>query len=766
MRVAPRPPGGAIARPAFFVLLLGLLLGLPGAVGWQVDQRFHDKLHDRLDPALEGAELWVRGTVSSLPGERSDYTRFIFRPVARQAELAGLPQRIEVRWYLGDLTSRPRIEPGQAWRLKLRLRSPKGLLNFQGHDRERALFASGTGALATVLAGQRLPPWNDRGGTIDCVRHAVRGSIQDMLPAGPARGLILSLAIADRSELGRDSWAVLRRTGTGHLLAISGLHVGLAAMAGFWLTRLLLLALGSQPGLNGGRASFLACCVGSMVTALVYGGLAGFPVSTLRALVMLAAAMWLIAGRRSAGPFRAWMVAVAGVLAIDPLAPLTAGFWLSFGAVLALIAYFAPRGRPRRRWESLPRAQVAVMVVMLPLGALWFQAGSWMAFPSNLVAIPWVSLVTVPLVFLGLLNLGLSSLGIPAPATALFELAAWSSEVLHGLLGAMAGLESELAGGQGWMTPHVGAVTALPGLLGAMLLLGPRGLPARWLGLCLLAVVLLPHSSGLAEGEYAVEILDVGQGQAVVVRTRGHALLYDTGPGAGPGDEDHWSLFESAVSPALAVDGTPRPDLVVVSHADLDHAGGLQDLLEAQENVPLRFNQPRDDGGGCHSGQSWAWDGVRFTVLHPTPWLPYLGNDSSCVISIDNGRHRTLLTGDIGSVIEQRLLTTLDSHHLVTVPHHGSGSSSSEAFVRIVQPTWAVVSSAWGNRFGFPRPEVVERYRRHGTQLLSTADCGALRAHFPRSGEPRLVTARAKRARPWRWHSPNGCAPRTREDKA
>ncbi len=617
------------------------------------------------------------------------------------------------------------------------------MLNFQGFDRERALFVAGVGAQATVLAGERLPTWADESGGADGVRGAVRKRIQEALGVGPARALVLSLAIADRSELERETWALLRATGTGHLLAISGLHVGLAAFAGFWLTRVLLFLL---PFCAAGRSGLNACCAGSMLVATTYGALAGFPVSTLRALVMLAVALWLIASRRSTGVLRAWMLAAIVVLAIDPFAPLTAGFWLSFAAVLALLAYFSTRGPRMRWWTTLPRAQYAVMVVMLPLAAWWFQSGSWLAFPSNLVAIPWVSFVTVPLVFAGL-----ATVAVPAVAAEWFALAARSAEALHGFLKLMASLQA----GHRWLTPDIGMVTAGLGLAGAMLLLLPRGLAGRWLGLCLLAAAVLPRAPGLSPGEYAVEVLDVGQGQSVLVRTRHHALLYDTGPGDGRA----WSLYDSVIAPALAARGRPAADLAVVSHADLDHAGGIHDLVAHGGAVEVRFNRPDSAIPACRIGQSWDWDGVRFRVLHPSPWLPYLGNDSSCVISIDNGRHGTLLTGDISAVVEQRLAANFGTYDLVTVPHHGSASSSSHAFIRATQPNWAIVSAAWGNRFGFPRGEVVDRYQRHGVRLLTSADCGALRAVFPRSGPPRMDSARAERGGPWRWSGADSCVP-------
>lgn len=709
-----------------------LLVVLSGA--WQ----YRVQIRDGLAPALAGAELWVRGRVASLTVNGADYRQFLFRPSRAQAELAGLPSLIRVRWYQAPVEPRP----GEPWRLKLRLSPPRALVNFHGFDREQALFSNGIGALASVLDAQPLRWSGPPVFGIDHTRAEVRDRIGEWLPTGPGRALVLSLAIADRGELDRNTWDLLRSTGTGHLVAISGLHVGLAAVAGFWLMRLLLLLCPAASGR--GRRSFLICCAGAMLVASAYGALAGFPVSTVRALVMLVVALGMVAARRGSGTLRPWLLALLAVTAINPFSPLTAGFWLSFGAVLALIAFFAPRGRAGSRWSILPRAQAAVMVVMLPLAAFWFQSGSWLAFPVNLLAIPWVSFVSVPLVLAGT-----ALLPLPVLAQPVLELAWWSCAALHEFLESMTAIEN----GRRWMTPATGLWTAVLALGGGLLLLLPRGLAPRWLGGCLLAVMLLPRAAALREGEYSVELLDVGQGQAVVVRTRDHAMLYDTGPGDGRG----WSLFGSVIAPTLAAYGNGPPDVVAVSHADLDHAGGLADLRTRFEDIDLRFNHEGSGDGSCVQGQSWTWDGVTFRVLHPSPWLPYLGNDSSCVVSIDNGRHRSLLSGDISTVVEDRLAEELQKHHLITVPHHGSSSSSGSALLAATRPVWAVVSAGYGNRFGFPRSEVVERYRRHGVDVISTIDCGGVRVLYTQAPNPLLESARLARNRPWRWHAGKPC---------
>lgn len=696
--------------------------------------QFQARVNDRLNSDLAGTEIWLRGTIASLPQVGRDHVRFIFRPDTRQAELARIPDQIQVAWYRNQAEP----QPDERWRLKLRLRPPRGLANFQGRDSERSYFANGVGALGTVLDSQPIETAARSKSGIHTLRAGVREQIREILPAGSVRALLLSLAIADRSELKASDWQVLRATGTGHLLAISGLHIGLAAVMGFWVFRSALFLI---PGMiTGGYAGFSVCCAGAVIFASGYGALAGFPISTLRALGMLLVATLVLRMNTVTGVLRAWCFTFLVIMILMPFAILTAGFWLSFAAVLALILYFSPRCGSEGWLAPLPSAQVAVMALTVPLGAFWFQSGSWLSMPANLFSIPWVSLVCVPLILAAIVTIPVSWL-FPI----LVEVAAFSCEVL------LAGLSLVASMGDMVQTPAIGLFSTLLGLCGGLLFLLPAGLPVKWLGLCLLVTLVLPRASALKSGEFSLEVLDVGQGLAVEVRTRHHSLLYDT----GPGDGRQWSMVDSVIAPALQSDGRGGPDLIVVSHADLDHAGGLDDTMKRFTRAGLLFNGEQDGSrpDACQIGKAWTWDNVHFEVLHPSPWLPYLGNDSSCVISIDNGRHRALLTGDIGKAVESRLATTIGQHDFMTVPHHGSTSSSSRAFLRAVKPSLAVVSASYGNRFGFPKPEVLSAYERIDAQVLSTIDCGAIRAHFPAAGNPRLEAARIDNRKLWQWRS-------------
>jgi competence protein ComEC len=697
----------------------------------------HLRLADRLGPewldrASRGAELNVVGTVAGLPERRDDVLEFLFAP----QQPAGLPRLLRVRWY----RDAPALIAGEQWRLPLRLKPPVGRVNFSGPDDERRWFAAGVGGLATVSGASARRLSDGSRWRPDRIRQALRTALVEQLEHEPALGFILALAIADRSFLSAEHWRVLSLTGTGHLLAISGLHVGFAALMGFragWLGTALLphgwrLAAGLAP------AWWVA-----WFAATAYAALAGFSVSTRRALIMLGVLMLARLTRRAPGLLRAWWLALLVVLLLDPLSPLTPGFWLSFGAVAALLLHFGPRVGQPGRFGRLALAQLSIMLIMLPLGMYWFQRASALGLMANLLAIPWVSLVIVPLVLAGL---GLCVIGWPGAGFALLRPAAWGADGLSRFLAWLA------AHGASWSTDtHQPALaTSLLACAGLLLWLGPRGLRGRALALLLAVPALLPRAVGLPAGAAQLELLDVGQGLAATLGSAGHLALYDSGPGQ-PG---RWNLVNPVVAPAIRASGHGEPDRVIVSHGDLDHAGGL-DALRAQYPDSRYLVSTREAVPGtapCNDRLSWAVDGLRFRVLHPSPWLPYLGNLSSCVLSVRSAHHSILFPGDIDRVVEQRLVGAgLPPHQVLVAPHHGSDTSSGEALVRAVRPRLVLIAAGAGNRFGFPHAGVVERYRRAGAQVFSVSDCGALRVRLAAGVPPGIRSARRHRPGPWRW---------------
>jgi competence protein ComEC len=705
---------------------------------------FQWRLDDRLEPSLSGQLRTVTGVIASIPQSFDDYVSFRFQTSDSATDaLTGLrlPRTLLLRWY----QEWPALSAGERWRFELLLKPPWGPVNFQGPDREQWLFASGIGGVATIRSGWLEAPSDPYTARLAVLRESIFIRIGQQLDNRRTAAIVQALAVADRSGLAAEDRELLALTGTSHLLAVSGLHIGLAAAGGILLTRVLGWLLPMPFLVHGFHWLVLG---GGALVATAYAALAGFGVPTVRSLTMLLVALAAISAKRAIHPVRGWLLALAAVLLIDPFAPLAAGFWFSFTAVAALLWLFMPRRGHRGGWRTPVLAQSAVILALLPVSAAWFGGFSWIALAANLVAIPVVSFGVVPLVLGGVASLALSG----QVAGFLWFIAAGVSNLLLSFLEQMAAV-------QGQLTPLAAPnlIGSLVALLGAALLLLPRGIMARWLGLFLLAPLFLPPAQKADDGGMELEVLDAGQGTAAVLRSAGRVLLYDSGPGDGTGRD----MVQSVIAPALARAGRHAPDHVIISHGDLDHAGGLGSLRARYPLATYRGNLPHPlaDMQDCRTPLAWAWRDTVLRVLHPSPGLPYRGNDSSCVLDIARGGRRILLSGDISAAVEARLLRNnlLLPSEILLVPHHGSLTSSSAALIDAVQPKLAVVTASLGNRFGFPRPEIRERYEKAGVPFWSTGECGALRIVLNSDGSLRATSARLQRPAVWRWPAAAHC---------
>jgi competence protein ComEC len=523
------------------------------------------------------------------------------------------------------------------------------------------------------------------------------------------------------------------------------LHVGLAALCGVWLARLLLalVPLRCLAGLG-----YALTLVGGLLSASLYAALAGFGISTLRALLMLAVGMLALLSRRRVHAGRGILLALAVLLVCDPLAVFSPGFWLSFAAVAVLLSMF--RGGSRGQapgWRQLPQAQFGVMLALLPMSAWWFQSASLVGLAANLLAIPWISLVVVPLVLLGMMLMPLGSMA----SALVLSVAGSAAGMLASVLDWLAGLPTASL-----FLPQPSPATVLVATLGAlMLLLLPRGIRHRWLG----GVLLLPlfaTPQAPAEGAIRMELLDVGQGTAVLVQSHRHLLLYDS----GPGDGGEFNLVDPVIRPAVRASGHHAPERILISHTDLDHSGGLHALRDVYPATAIYASLRQRPAGiaPCNDQLHWAWDGFSFQVLHPSPYLPYIGNDSSCVLRVRGGGVTILLPGDISAAVESRLLRDYPGELTVLMaPHHGSRTGSSKAYLRGTKPAMAVAAAGLGNRFGFPHGEIRRRYREAGVPLWSTDACGALRLTLTPTGTTEAFSARRLRPAPWRWPADPSC---------
>lgn len=693
----------------------------------------------QLPPALEGHDVHLSGKVVGLPEHEARRTRFLLR-VGEDAppELRG--RLLQLSWYddFGALEPGPRLQlqPGSRWSLYARLRAPRGLANPGGFDAGRHALAqriAATGYLRAPQLARELAP----AAGIDAWRGRMAARI-DAGVGGPAARFVRALALGDTRGLQDPDWAVLRGVGLTHLIAISGFHVGLVAGFGAWVVAAAWWLL---PRLGRHLPRLQAAALAAVAAAAGYTAVAGFALPTVRTTLMIAVVALARVARRALGPWEGLALALLAILLADPLAVLQAGFWLSFAGV-AWLVWCLP-GDGRRHWlRDFLLAQGVATLGLLPLGAVLFQQASLAGPLANLVAIPWWSLVVVPLSLLGTLLEALHA----GAGTWAWRLAAACFDPSWRLFEAMAAGRFAL-----WWLPEARSWAVLPALAGAFWLMLPRGVPGKPLALLLWLPLLWPDRELPPPGGVELHVFDVGQGLSVLVRTSGHALLYD----AGPAVRDGYDAGERAVLPALRALGVARLDRVVVSHADLDHAGGWPavrealavDLALAPEGAPLEMDGP------CQRGVDWEWDGVRFRFLHPAEHFPYLRNEASCVLRVETAHGAVLLPGDIGEVVEQRLLRQPQDlrAEVVVVPHHGSSGSSSPGFVAATGARLALVAAGYRNRFGHPHEPVVRRWRYHGAEVLATPASGAIRVWL--DGDGLAVRER----RPWRrrlWDRP------------
>jgi competence protein ComEC len=481
----------------------------------------------------------------------------------------------------------------------------------------------------------------------------------------------------------------------------------------------------------------------ALLVAGIYSALAGFGLPTVRTLLMIAVVALARCNRRGSSGGQSLALALIAILLFDPLAVLAAGFWLSFVGVSFLMLCLQTHGRGFRAFmHELSAGQLVMTVALLPLTLWFFGEASLVGALSNLIAVPVISFVIVPCALLGMLMLGLC----PPLATPVLWLAAQLAHVQWWLLERMATWP-----GAHWFLPAVQPWALLLALLGALWLFLPRGVPLRWFGVLLFLPLLWPPRQLPANGAFQVWVLDVGQGLSVLLRTREHVLVYDAGARYPSG----FDLGEAAVVPSIHALGINRLDMLMISHGDNDHAGGAEAVVTAFPQAvrytgePIRMARMRLPMRQCVAGQSWQWDGVDFRVLSPAEGRGDRDNDSSCVLLVEGRSGRLLLTGDISSKVEPQVAAALDPgvRPVLLVPHHGSKTSSSTAFIAALQPPLAVVSAGWRNRFGHPKPEVLAGYADAGVPVFNTALEGAIPLDFP-------ADAPAQREPGWRWRQP------------
>ncbi|WXK23362.1 ComEC/Rec2 family competence protein [Mycetohabitans endofungorum] len=802
------------------------LLGF-GYAAW----RAHSALSDALPPQWEGRDVTLTGTVRGLPSRDARGLRFLFDVESTSPRIERFPRTVQLSW-LAAFGRQPSamLVPGGRHTLVARLKRVHGNGNFGLPDTDVRQLARGVRALGYVRHLQADPHWQsgaspgsphapephapdiERGpgiramlNAVDRRRAVIRARIEQVLsesartgtgsgsgePAGSHAGIVIALAIGVQDAITEPDWERLRRTGTNHLMAISGLHIGsVAALAATIIALAWRRGFGVAPALPLHVPVPIACCVGAMLAGAGYAALAGLGIPAQRTVAMLSIATLAYASGRRVDPLLVLAWALVIVVLVDPWATLSASTALSFGAVAAIVVALrcagcnqpqrddepdwpsldpadtlpqASAGGPGERPAGMPgphpakalgvlaartraavrgvparlasaiRVQWAVTLGLAPLTVVWFSQIPALGPVANAIAIPWVSILVVPAVLL--------AIAIPSPWDALLlqlahRLVQWLFAILDALASPAWGV---------WYLPAPEPASLLLALVGAAWMLGPRGWPLRAAAPILWLPLLWPAPRApLADG-FRVTALDIGQGTAVLVETARRRLLFDAGPGPEAGNAG-----QRIVVPFLRAHDVNALDMLVVSHRDVDHAGGvpavLADMPVAQMQASLPPAHPlwaRATACGaitraCRAGERWRWDGVTFEFLWPTGAAdPRKPNATACALRVSNALGAVLIASDIERAAERALVErhgpALSSDVLI-VPHHGSKTSSTDAFLDSVRPRMAVFQVGYRNRFGHPHPLVAARYRVRGVDMLRSDNDGAVRIDSGVSG--------------------------------
>ncbi|QQD16716.1 DNA internalization-related competence protein ComEC/Rec2 [Spongiibacter nanhainus] len=680
----------------------------------------HWRLAQLLPAALEKQDLSLRFEIVSLPERREasgGYYRFDARLLPGQCygDQVCPPGRPKFRlnWY----TDTP-PQPGSHWQAQLRLRQPRGYASPGAFDYGRWLFArgySGLGYLRDTPAPRQI-----RAGAASLRQQWVE-QLRGALAPYANQGLMRALLFADREGISPVQWRQFSATGTSHLMAISGMHIGMVLSWGLalgWFTRLLVPHARWRLWLTLGLGA---------ASATSYAWLAGFTLPTQRALIMAGSALLLLAQRRFASPWSAWSLALLLVLIWQPLAAHQAGFWMSFIAVACLIGGLQGMRTVGGHWQQGLRAQTVVVLGLVPVLALWGFGVSLWAIPANLIAIPAVALCILPLLIIGLiaeLCPGVSA----APVWTLADQA----------LGLMQRWLSYLAEFGGvWQAPVTG-LSMLIAVVAVILLLMPRGVPGRLLALPMVVALLYWPAERPPPGRVWLHVLDVGQGLSVWAQTARHNLLFDLGPAYDSG----FNTADTVVVPAIRRGGIDQLDTLVISHADTDHRGDSEALLAS---LPVARGVAGEPWPGqpetlpwvsCYHLPVWQWDGVVFRFLG-SPLIDGGNNNRSCVLHIETGQGAALIPGDIEASREAALLARYGqdlASDLLIAPHHGSKTSSTEDFIDAVAPSVVVFSAGYKHAYGHPAEAVVARYQRRNACQINTAYSGTVTFELGDSG--------------------------------
>lgn len=681
----------------------------------------HTLLAWELPKHIEGKNVIVTGYIASIPVVDDRQTSFLFslKKIRADNVLINTNTTIRLAWRDCDQI----INVGDKWKFTARLKRIHGLQNPGAFDFEAWALQKGMRSTGYVVDSPQNTFLSSRWmiHPVDRLRQHLQGLILANLPATPTSHWLIALIIGERTGIPPRDWEVLRNTGTNHLMAIAGLHIGI--ISGFvhaliyWLWRrnsLLMLWIPAQ----------LAGACAALMVAILYSALAGFSIPTQRACIMLAVFIAALLSRRLISAWHAWSVAMLMVLILNPLSVLTESFWLSFCTIALIIYGMGGRLMPSGLWWKWGRVQWVIGFGLIPLTLYFFQSCSLISFAANSIAIPWLGFFILPFCFLS----GIFLLISPPVGTFFLLIADKSLSFLWYVLSWFSHLNGAI-----WQQAIPSHYLLFLSIFSCLILLFPSGFPGRWLGILWMLPLILSQPDRPANGEFTLTLLDVGQGLSVVVQTKNHSLVFDAGPKFG----ENFDMGESVVLPYLRSTGVKKIDMLVISHGDNDHIGGAKALLKSFPIAVISTSVPDKiqsiNTKNCIAGSSWQWDSIQFSFIYPSHETMNLGNDSSCVLRVDNGVHRVLLTGDIEKFSEKYLIKTIPGElfsDVLVAPHHGSKTSGVKEFISAIHPAFVLYAIGYRNRYHFPHQSVVDSYTKINSIQLNTVDAGAITFNF------------------------------------
>lgn len=681
----------------------------------------------QLPVSLIQKSVLIDGVISNIPQKKYRGVQFLFH--AKKINHQKMNTTFLISWYQHP----PQLQIGQHWQFIVKLKPPIGSQNPGGFNYADFLIHQGvsaTGYVVTRDQKQNQLLSRKKSFYIDRLREKIQKQISSSILNPTIAAFISALCVGLRNGLTQSDWQVFQKTGTNHLVAIAGLHIGFVVAAIYFLVnkiaRLLPKLLLRMPASR--IAEMAALCA-----AILYSTLSGFAIPAQRASIMLFILMIGNIFFRRASMWYRWVAAMMIVLIINPYDCCEASFWLSFIAVGLLIWVMSNRLRSPSHLISWGKMQMTMVIGLMPLMFWFFQQVSIVSFIANAIAIPWVGFLILPI-------------ALSACVMCVFHFF-WLSQTLFWLSGKslypLWKILSFLSNASfaSWHHAFPSALILLVGMMGVIVLLSPRGFPAKWMGCFGLLPVFFYYPVSPSYGDFKATVIDVGQGLSVLIQTKNHVMLYDTGAHS-PGGFD---FGDSVVTPYLREQGIKNINRLEISHGDNDHSGGADAIVKNFRVDKIVTSAPKlvkhFHAHYCDATQQWVWDGVRFITLNPAPNEPYDDNNSSCVIKIIGKQGQLLLTGDIQRETESRLVEQYGNQlhsTVLIVPHHGSRTSSSNSFIAAVSPQYAVISAGKYNRYHLPAQSVVDRYDERHIVLYNTADTGAVMIRFLHTGQVKL----------------------------